>query len=171
VYRPVVPSLQGLAGTGARAWSGNRPGVLQRLTDTGGAGSEKHIQFGDFMKSDVRYEFAQGPAPPLILELLEGDPASARLKIEQLAATHRQNRGPLAFVIAVNAKLGTEHDNVAAYKMPLRAAKLQQLHEHCVALTKLMEQNGIAGGCFPLVWAPTSTYAWIRSSPARPATP
>jgi hypothetical protein len=131
--------------------------VVQRVTDCGGGGSAHHIAFGNFLKSDAKLEFEKKPPFPIIIELLEPNPKSAKAKIEQVIKSKMHQRLPVAFVIAINAKIGDKYDTIDEYPGKLINSKLGELQEHCTTLTQMMEDAGIAGGCFPLVWAPTST--------------
>src|SRR5687768_2746707 len=152
--KPAGPhASRGLAQT-----SGVR-GVVQRLTDCGGSGVNDHIAYGNFFKSD-----AVLPRPtvgsnsvPLIIELLETSAESAKAKVEQLIATNRHTTSPVAFVFAINARIGTTHDRITGYSGGVVNGKLTELTGPCRTLTAFMEANGVGGGCFPLVWAPTST--------------
>ncbi|HEY0003616.1 MAG TPA: hypothetical protein VGB17_02310 [Pyrinomonadaceae bacterium] len=134
---------------------GRASGVIQRVTECGGAGEEKHIAFGNFFKSDAPLNF-KSASVPIIIELLETDPASAKQKVEQLVATGLHTKIPVAFVFGLNMRIGTEHDDIKSYGKRVKTA-LDGLTKPCVDLTQYMESQGIAGGCFPLTWAPTST--------------
>lgn|GEM_PF-4865984 len=142
------------------AFSRRPSGVIQRISDCGGEGQKEHIAYGNFIKSDPKLELTPKkgvPIVPIIIELLEPNPKSAKSKVERLIKTGIHKVVPVAFVFAINAKIGTKHDNIEAYGSKTVGKALEELTKPCVELTKFMESQGIAGGCFPLVWAPTST--------------
>jgi hypothetical protein len=135
-------------------------GVIQRIRDTGGAGAEAHIAFGNFVKSEPAVDPASFTGVPIIIELLEKSAGSALLKVQQLLATGRHLTNPVAFVFGINLNLNTDRkvklDAIAKFERGEVNGALEFLTGECVKVTKFMEANGLFGGCFPLAFAPTS---------------
>ena len=142
---------------------------LQRVTDTGGKLEEKHILAGNFFRSDAIPAGGNG-ATPVVVELMEGFgmkdgpkkgiakmKASIQNKLQAFITTPRFLNGePTAFVFAVNTMIGNTSDDVSKYSKKEITQYMGLVSNAAAEIAAYMEGLGVPGGCFPMIWAPTS---------------
>lgn len=144
-------------------------GLLQRLVRTSpDSGLEMHVLWGDANVSDAAVPHDDVRAdPPVLIEVMEYDVASAKDKIKKVAAvnnaTNSQSR--IAIVVALNEKAKSEHTakNGRLTGSPTLAA--YGVKEKAKTLADEMDRQGVVGACFPAVWSPTDMKATIYTFP------
>lgn len=129
--------------------------VIQRLTAVAANVQSLHALVGNAQMSDEQpVDAAANGDRPVVIELMEGDAASATTKIDAIAASTNatDNR---AVMIGLNAR--AVPGDVAANR--LRAGRnfgaYNALVNSATAVAQHAEDNNVQGGCFPVIWTPT----------------
>jgi hypothetical protein len=149
--------------------SPSAPGLLQRLVKTSpDSGSTLHVLWGDANVSDAAVPHDDVRAdPPVLVEVMEYDVASAKGKVEKVAAVNKatNSQSRIAIVVALNEKAKSEHTatNGRLTGSPTLAAYGVKAKAKTVA--DEMDRQGVVGACFPAVWSPTDMTATIYTFP------
>lgn len=126
---------------------------IRRVKEIEGTFSEKHVQTGNFFMSDY---IPEQEGTPVIIELMESNINSIKSKINQLVQSGGHKKRPIAFVIMLNKNVGEGFDSIEDFEDEDVANALAERQERCLEIVSYMEENEIAGGCVPMVWANTS---------------
>lgn len=132
--------------------------MLQRaLRNVADAGATPHARWGD---GQVNEEQIPAGDRPIIIEVMEFNLGSALAKVDQVAAivnnAARATRARIAIAIAFNRRARDEHvSDDSQLTDGWTTADYADLINGVTQIAARMQQHGILGACFPVVWSST----------------
>lgn len=152
--------------------------MLQRaLRNVADAGATPHARWGD---GQVNEEQIPAGDRPIIIEVMEFNLGSALAKVDQVAAivnnAARATRARIAIAIAFNRRARDEHvSDDSQLTDGWTTADYADLINGVTQIAARMQQHGILGACFPVVWSSTMmgggyTFPFLRCERARRCT-